>query len=420
MKYLLLLLILLPSIAMLWGQDANYDEALVPPYTLPPFITNGNLSDLTEETWEVRRGEILHIFEQEIYGKNPEMPYDIAFDMQDSSSCLAGRGIRKQVLLRISRGGKELGVDLLLYLPAKVSKPVPVFLGMNFNGNHTIHSDPSIQLPRSWVSNKEDWGIKDNRATEKTRGAASSRWPVEQILERGYGLAVMYCGDVDPDFDDGFQNGIHSLFPEMHEADRQASAWGSIGAWAWGLSRGMDYLEKDPDVDGQRVAVMGHSRLGKTALWAGAQDKRFAMVISNNSGCGGAALFRRQFGETARHINTRFPHWFCDNFLAYNGKEDQLPVDQHMLLALVAPRILYVASASGDRWADPKGEFLATSEVSHLYTSIYGSTGVEGEMPTPQQVKMGEKVAYHIREGKHDITAFDWENYMNFADLHWK
>ena len=287
---------------------------------------------------------------------------------------------------------------------------MPTFLGLNFQGNYTVQPDPAIRITPNWVRNRG--GIEDNRAKPELRGAAASRWPAEEIVARGYGMATIYYGDIDPDYDDGFKNGVHSLFP----AD-QGGDFRTIAAWAWGLSRALDYLEEDPDVDGAKVAVIGHSRLGKTSLWAGARDERFALVISNDSGCGGAALSRRRFGETVQRLNTSFPHWFADSFLGYNGNEDELPVDQHMLLALVAPRPLYVASASEDRWADPRGEFLSLREAGEVY-ELLGKRGIGIDEQPPVGKSVQTDVGYHLRQGEHDLTLEDWNHYMDFADKH--
>lgn len=417
-KYILLLL--LPGSLALAAQEINYDETKVPAYTLPnPLTMEDGTAVTTKEDWtEHRRPEILDLFETYIYGKAPAAPKDLRFEvLSEDRYAINNMATRKEVAVYLGNDNVHK-MTILIYLPNKRTGAVPLFFGLNFKGNHTICND--IGITESITRMKPRPGESEIRPHAFRRGAAASRWPVEMIITKGYGLATVYRGDIDPDYDDGFQNGIHPLFYSEGQNEPRPDEWGTLAAWAWGLSRAMDYFETDEDIDAGRVAVFGHSRHGKTALWTAAVDPRFAMAISNDSGCGGAALSRRRYGETVAKINSQFPHWFCRNFKQYSNNEDALPVDQHQLVALIAPRPVYIASAVDDRWADPKGEFLSGVHATPVY-ELFQLPGLPvSEMPAVDQPEMRGTIGYHIRSGDHDINSYDWKQFIKFADIHLK
>ena len=384
----------------------NYDEAEVPAYELPALLRLENGKTVTDiRTWEnKRRPELLALFEDQMYGKAPAAPATLHFKpLSEDREAFGGLATRKEVKVCFDAAETEY-LTLLLYVPNDRKEPAPCFLGINFFGNHTTSVDPGISLPDT-TRYRADF-------TLDARGSQAHRWPLETILESGFAIATFCCEDVDPDVDDGFRNGVHGL---LGPAQRTGGDWGTLAAWAWGLSRALDYLQTDPDIAGDRVAVFGHSRMGKTALWAGASDTRFAMVISNAAGCGGAALSRRHYGETLRRINIRFPHWYCGNFHRYGDNETEMPFDQHELLALIAPRPLYVESGSEDRWSDPYGEYLSLVAASPVYR-LYGfDTFTDPQLPPVETPQIKGRTGHHIRAGKHEILLYDWQQYLAFA-----
>lgn len=382
--------------------DTNYDEKKVPDYELPKLLVDVRGQPVGRAEWMGhRRAEVLRLFEDSVYGKTPEKQLVVRYELVDTDPmALGGRATRKQIAAFF--GEDEYRLDVLLYLPNDRNGPVAGFVGLNFSGNHTVHADPGI--------------IEHD--TGKARGEHASRWQVESIIDRGYALVTMHRDQIDPDnYQANFTDGIHPLFYNEGQTKPAPTQWGSIGAWAWALSRVVDYLETDEHVDASRLAVIGHSRLGKTALWAGARDPRFAMVISNNSGCGGAALYRRCYGERIHHMLKPVGYWFCTNHHQYQKRENDLPVDQHMLMALIAPRPLYVASATNDRWADPKGEFLAAKHASPAF-ELFGKPALSQHEPPRPDSPVHTTIGYHLRTGDHDVTAYDWKQYLKFADQH--
>jgi hypothetical protein len=396
------------------AQSVNYDESKVGAYTLPdPLIFNSGKQVRSARDWERRRQEILELFATNMYGHSPRAPRHPSFEVFDiDKAALGGKAIRKQVTIYFS--GKKDGPreDLLLYIPAGARTPIPVILTLNFSGNQSVINDPGIKLSTLW-----DWKTHVKQlASEQSRGH-DKEFEVEKILARGYGFATICYQNIEPDFKGGYVEGVRPLFFRPGQTEPAPDEWGAIGAWAYGLSRALDYLEQDREVDARRVAIMGHSRLGKTVLWAAALDTRFAMVLSSCSGEGGASLARRNYGETVTNLVDAFPYWFNGNFQKYRNHADQLPVDAHELIALIAPRPVYITAAEDDRWGDPKGEFLACVAASSVYRLLGAQDLGTSELPALNQPIM-RTIGYHVRTGKHAVTSFDWDQFLSFADMH--
>ncbi|MDX2110676.1 MAG: acetylxylan esterase [Verrucomicrobiota bacterium] len=391
---------------------ANREDAQVPQYKLPDLFTfrDGRIVN-TVALWRERREELLALFTESMYGHVPQCPVEQrATVVWKAGDFLEGLASASEIDLLLRTRHGAVTVRVLVVVPNGLTAAAPVFLGYNFYGNATVSMDPRITLGDTFVRN-ELAGVEANRLTESGRGGEAHRWPLEFLIRRGYAVVTACMGALAPDSPEHWRDGAARLFP----SDESSSAGGAIAWWAWGLRQLMDYIVGDTRLDAQRVTVIGHSRLGKAALWAGAQDERFARVISNNSGCGGASLARRRLGETVEIINAIFPYWFCRNYHAYGQNVNSLPIDQHALLALVAPRQLHVASASEDWWADPRGEFLAAREASAAYR-LYGKQGLTEDQTqadvSGNDCTIGGSVRYHRRTGKHDLLLADWERYV--------
>lgn len=372
----------------------NYDESRVEPYTPTDPLASKGTRVTSPETWRTRRAEILDLFRANVYGRSPGRPEHVAFSVvEENPAAMDGAATLRRIAIASREGPRSHRFELTLFLPNKPSVVVPVFLLIN--NRPPSNTDPS-------------------------RKEKSGFWPAEQVIARGYGIAAFHYAELAPDDAKTYRDGVMKFFDEGSAGGSTPYTWGALAAWAWGASRAMDYFETDPRVDKAHVAVVGHSRGGKAALWAGAEDERFAMVVSNDSGEGGAALSRRNFGETIERINTSFPYWFATAYKTFNRRAAELPVDQHMLLALAAPRALYVASADEDLWADPRGEFLSLAASSPVF-ALWGDPPIRtGDMPALDTPIVTGRRGYHVRTGGHNLTPYDWDRFADFADRVWK
>lgn len=374
-------------------QKINYEENKVPDITLPdPFVSLRGKIISSQEDWEViRRPEILNLFRKYVYGNIPSDFDEISFsELQENENPYPEKAILKEVDITVSRNGKAHTMRLTIFLPKAGKKPFPIFLLIN------------------------------HRARPEDRSLVEEGyWSVSELIDRGYATASFHGETVAPDDAERFKEGIlNTLYPEeLNKPDGMRT----FGSWAWAAMRAMDYFEQDPLYDTSKSAIAGHSRSGKAALWTAVNDTRWSVVLANESGSGGAALSRRKFGETLTAINTRFPHWFAENFKDFNDKEETLPVDQHMLAMLLAPRALYIASARDDQWSDPKGEYISMQLGSRVYSEIY-KQAVKFPINFENLISpiIQPYAGYHIREGKHNLTWEDWEHFINFAEIQWK
>ena len=372
----------------------NYDEAKVPDFTLPDPLVSGDGTPVDSEAkWNaLRRREILELFRQHVYGRRPTVEYKLEFEkIAETKNALGGKATGRSMVAKVSIGERTFSWPFVLFLPKGVTGKVPAVILIN---NRYF-------IPMEKAATEHD-----------------PFWSVERIIDQGYATASFHTSHVDPDNKNGYSDGIRSFF--ANGKPPEADAWRSLSAWGWAASRVLDHLETLDEIDSQRVAVVGHSRGGKTSLWAAAEDQRFSIAYSNNSGCGGAALSRRAYGETVARITSSFPYWFCANFSNYGGKEQELPVDQHELIGLIAPRGVYVTSADQDLWADPRGEYASVVNAAPVFQLLGRSSISDPTMPALNQPRVVGQTGYHIRSAEHNLKDQDWKWFLKFAASLWE
>lgn len=401
--------------AVVAGIPVNYDETKVGTYTLPdPLVLNNGKPVRDAKTWFAkRRPEILEMFENQQFGRAPGRPADESFEVTDKGTpALDGKAIRRQITIHLLKDPAAPTIRLLLYVPAAAKKPVPVLLSIGFTAVQLLVEDPGIHP-------ETIWNPKTNTRVEATPNRIFRPVDLAPLLDAGFGYATFYYGDLDPDYAEGFSNGIRAWYLKPGQKERGPDEWGSIAAWAWGMSRVEDYLETDTSVDAMRVAIHGVSRLGKTVVWAGASDPRFAVVIASCSGEGGAALSHRDYGETIAHLTapSRYPYQFAINYQKYAGFPDNAPMDAHMLLALIAPRPVLLQTGDTDSWSDPKGEFLAAVAAGPVY-KLLSKDGLDTDAWPAAKIPILHDIGYYMHEGGHGMVPSDWDIYLQFLKMH--
>ncbi|WP_260740134.1 glucuronyl esterase domain-containing protein [Tunturiibacter lichenicola] len=396
------------------GIPVNYDEAKVGTYVLPDPLKLDNGKPVRDAaTWySKRRPEIVEMFETQQYGRAPGRPPGESFEVVDKGTpALNGKAIRKQVTIYLNKDKQDKtgpSIDLLIYLPAAAHKPVPMLLSINFGAVQNAVDDPGIKP-------ETVWDPKTNTRIAPSSGHNFGHIDAEALIDAGIGVATFYYGDVDPDYPAGFSNGIRARYLKPGQTERAPDEWGTISAWAWGMSRVEDYFETDKSIDAKRVAIHGISRLGKTVMWAGAHDQRFAAVIESCSGEGGAALSHRDYGETIAHLTapSRYPYQFAANYAKYGGFPDKAPMDANLLIALIAPRPLLLQTGNTDYWSDPKGEFLAAVAAGPVY-KLLGKEDLGTDIWPSAKQPIFHDLSYCMHDGGHGMVPSDWQIYIEF------
>lgn len=400
--------------AVVAGIPVNYDEAKVGTYTLPdPLVTSRGARVRDAATWtRVRRPEILRMIETTQFGRAPGKPAKVVVDRFDTGTpALGGKAIRRQTTLYFTEDRTGPKAELLSYVPADAKGPVPLLLQISFSANASVVADSGIKPG-------EIWSAREKKRVPAPTGQFG-RVDVLPFLEKGIGFATLYYGDIEPDFDGGIPFGIRGRYLKPGQTQPAPDEWGAIAAWAWGLSRVMDHLETEPAIDAKRVALLGASRLGKTVLWTGATDQRFALILASVSGESGAALSRRNYGETVRHMtdSTRYDYQFARAYQTYGDRVDQLPFDGHMLVSLIAPRPLLLQTGSTDYWSDPKGEYLAAEAASPVWR-LLGTEGLAIDRFPAAGEAILSRLGYYMHEGGHGILRQDWPVFLAFMQKH--
>jgi len=400
------------------ADQMNLDRTAVPPYSLPKLPVDSNTTGCEFQT--KIRPQLVRTMADTMYGAVPPRCGELIFRSRSEGTAFGGLALRRETDIICRHNGMERTFHMLTYLPKTAAKPVPLLFGLNFKGNHTTTCDPGVTFfpftPFPTLNHSPRF--TDSRQDESHRGCAASSWEFEAVLKAGFGAATICYYDAYPDHPMGFESSIMRMFYTPREWQSPDRPTGAISAWVWCIERALDCLETMTEVDHNRIAVHGHSRLGKTALWAGANDCRIALTVSNCSGTCGAKLCHRFFGEDFRWIGTWNPHWLRGSFYQYMDCDLKFPADQHFLMAAIAPRLLYVASATDDVYADPEGEFAAAVAAAPAWR-LFGGSGLGTTVfPAPGKLS-GHEIGYYLRSGGHAFTPENWQTLIAFASRHW-